>query len=273
MTEDYTPFRFTDSQRKDFNRLTKIANFGARCLQNMGLNDVKNIQMRKSILFKMFIAIHSYTESIHSLCKKGHSHACFVILKPLCETLIKAKFLFISKNLENTYLYLLEGLKKALYKRKSFIKYYEENPHKVNKYYKTINLLIKDDEKYLKKQVKKLEIKCFNYEYKKIASIEKKALEVDKYNKDKNLKSESSEFIYILIYRKLCDYSHLNDEGLSDFFEYSQNTINVFLSGNPEDIDEILKLTIFLYKELLSMFLRVFKSPLRQEFRHSFRIY
>lgn len=85
---------------------------------------------------------------------------------------------------------------------------------------------------------------------------------VDKHNKNKNRKSCSFEWIYILIFRYLSSATHINFLHFTEVFKVEDNEIVVLLSGNSDDVDRIVTLAIYLYKEMLAMFLRVFKSPL-----------
>ena len=51
-------------------------------------------------------------------------------------------------------------------------------------------------------------------------------------------------------------------------FKNENNEIVVLLSGNPDEVDKIIRLVIFLYKEMLTMFLRVFKNPLIKKLKN-----
>lgn len=94
---------------------------------------------------------------------------------------------------------------------------------------------------------------------------------VDKYNKKKNKKTNSLEWIYILLFRHLSSATHINFLHFDNYFKIEGNEFVVMLSGNSDDVDHILSLAIYLYKEILAMFLRVFKSPLIKEL-NNFRL-
>lgn len=242
--------------QESMDRLAKILDFGAHYL-NCKKIDIKKIRMRKNILFKMTIAAHNYTESIYCLCKEGRSQACHALLRALTENLINAKYLFITKNSTNAksfYLNTLEEKKKQISLAIEFLK---KDPISCSS-----SLSLKDLQKAQKKiktQIKKINQ---NNSIPRFPPIKERAQQIDKYNKTNGISSASFDWEYILIFKTLCNPSHLSHQGLSGFLEYdSQGFLNVFLSGNPNDIEAILQHTHRLYEDMIKMFINKFKLP------------
>jgi hypothetical protein len=95
---------------------------------------------------------------------------------------------------------------------------------------------------------------------------------VNEHNNNRNIKSNSLEWIYILLFRTLSSSTHMNYLDFPNYFKQEEKEIVVFLSGNPDDIGQAIALADYLYKEILNMFLRIFKSPLRNNLRTSAKL-
>lgn len=235
-------------------RLAKILDFGASCLAHQK-NYLRRMTIRKSTLLGMVVAAHNYTESIYSLCKEGQSQACFVLLRSLIENRINAKFLFASSNSEHAYALLKDALINKEKQLNHAIEYFKKNSPEIP------NTFSIED---LQESLKQIMTQIGKIKQESVIGIVNRAIEVDKYNKDKGLKSASLEWEYILIYRNLCTLSHLDLLGLPDFFNLdSKGIIEAFLSGNSDEIEVILQMAHDLYVDILKMFRLKFKSSLK----------
>ncbi|MBS0615471.1 MAG: hypothetical protein JSR58_02845 [Verrucomicrobia bacterium] len=213
---------------------------------------ISQLRAKKRLLLQMAVAAQSLAEGIYVLCKENRSYPALVILKSLMENQINAKFVFVSNTLEHVNIFLLDPIiqkKKQLKKVYDFCSYPPSSiilPPLPSK--KSVEKLIKQAET----QIKKLSSKIKNK--KKELGVWERAKIVDEYHKRKNLKSNSLEWNYLLVYCKLCNDSHLDQIGLSNFFTASSEGMLAYLSGKPDDIPMILELTHYLHSDILSMF-------------------
>lgn len=239
--------------------LAKLLDFGAECFQQQKIN-VDKLRGARKILFPMIVAAQSYTESIYSLCKEDRTPVCLGILRSLSENLIKAKFLYCHP-LKHCHVIFLNGVKEKRKQQNHALKFLTTNPE-----YLTQPLTIKDLLAALnrvKAQEKRTQLKIDNYSLDAVSDdILEMAKYVDKHNKNKNRKSYSLEWIYISLFRHLSSATHINFLHFEEFFKIEGDEIVVLLSGNPDDVEGIVLLATYLYKEMLGMFLRVFKIPL-----------
>jgi len=104
-----------------------------------------------------------------------------------------------------------------------------------------------------------------------IMGLQERAKYVDSHNSNKNRKSYSLEWIYILLFRNLSSSTHINFLDFHKYFKNEGREVVVFLSGNPDDVGEILALLDYLYKELLITFLKAFKNPLIKQFEKYYK--
>ncbi|MBS0606410.1 MAG: hypothetical protein KF898_00885 [Parachlamydiales bacterium] len=251
----------------DLTSLGKLLDFGAMCMEHQNIK-IPRLRGVKKVFFPMLVAAHNYTEGVFSLCKENRSHPSFALLRPLCENLINARFLFCNRR-KHTHVIFLDSLlekKKQLDHALTFLK---QNPNRFSE----TNMSIKDIEKTLKKiatQEKKVKARIKKFSGNLIMDTLGRARHVDKYNDDKHIMSTSLEWIYILIFRSLSSHVHIKSHDFKNYFKLVGSEIIVFLSGNVEEIGEILQLADYFYKELLRTFLKLFKSPLLKKFEKSF---
>jgi hypothetical protein len=235
----------------------QLLDFGADCLKNQKIH-IQKLRGPRKVFFPMVIAAQNYSESIFSLCKENRTHACLSLLRSICDNHIKAKFLYCHP-FKHCHVIFLDGV---IQKRKQLnhaIQFLKANPV----YMPQANCSIKDLSKSLKKvetQERKARLRISKYSNEVILDILEMAKCVDRHNEKKNSKSYSLEWIYILLFRQLSSSTHINFLDFNNYFRIEENEIVVLLSGNPDDVDHILSLAIYLYREMLIMFLRVFKN-------------
>jgi len=248
----------------NLNQLCNLLNFGADCLQKANI-DYKKIKVRKRLFLQMVVAAHNYTESIFSLCKENRTHVCFVLLRSLVENRINAKSLFACEGMDGVYLFQIDGYEE----QKKML----ERLLVLNKTIPTHQLQFKISDEDIRKSMKTIE--------KNIKHVERKTknktgpkdlfnlcLAIDKFNINKNKPSASLLSEYESIFRHLCSHSHLTIKGLDEFISTKQGILEFFLSGNPEDRGVIVAHSLYLYQDILKMFLIQFKIPLLKSLKN-----
>jgi hypothetical protein len=248
--------------------LAKLLDFGAACLEKSKINVVR-LRGAKKVFFPMMVAVQGFAEGIFFLCKGNRTQVCFGALRSLCDNLIKAKFLYCNTR-KHCHVIYLDGLIEKEKQLKHAIDFLQKNPQ----YLDQIKYGIKDISTALKKvrsQEKKVQLKIDKYPGNLILDTLGRAQYVDKHNNKKNKTSNSLEWIYLLIFRHLSSSTHINYLDFQNYFKVENGEIVVLLSGNPDDVDDILMLVEYLYKEQLEMFLRIFKSPSLKIFKKDYR--
>ncbi len=86
----------TDSELK---KLCELVDFGADCMNKGGIPSPHHLRGAKQHFFMLLVVAHNYLESVCVLCKQGRTHAAFELLRPVCECLIKAKYLYCNTTL------------------------------------------------------------------------------------------------------------------------------------------------------------------------------
>lgn len=249
------------------NNLGKLLDFGAKCLNCEKINvNIRKLRGAKKVFFPMLIAAHNYTEGIYSLCSENRSHPCFPLLRSLCENHINAKFLYCAP-IKHSYVIFLDGLSEKKKMLNHALDYSKQSPTRSLE----TKVSVKDITQSLKK-VKNLEkevvAKINKYPGKLILGTSERAKFVDEHNIKKNAKSSSLEWNYILYFRTLSSSTHMNFLDFPNYFKQEGREMVIFLSGNPDDINDILDMADFFYKEMLNMFLKIFKSPFKDDFKN-----
>lgn len=248
--------------------LGALLDFGARCmqLQNIKISGLKGV---KKVFFPMLIAAHSYTEGIFCLCQENRSPPSSVLLRPLCENLINARFLFCNRK-KHTHVFYLDSLLEKKKQLEHALRFLKQNPNSVVE----TNVSIKNIEKALKKiatQEKKVKTRLEKFSGASILDTQGRAHHVDKYNTENQIKSISLEWLYILLFRNLSSSTHIKFLDFRRYFKKEGSEIVVFLSGNADEIQGVVALADYFYKELLGTFLKLCKSPLLTEFEKLYR--
>ena len=216
----------------------------------------------------MLVAAHSYTEGIFCLSQENRSPRSSALLRPLCENLINARFLFCNRR-KHTHVFYLDSLLERKKQLEHALKFLKHNPDRVAE----TNVSIKDVEKTLKKiatQEKKVRTRIEKFPGVLILDTQGRAHHVDKHNADKQIKSISLEWLYILLFRNLSASTHIKFLDFSRYFKNEGSEIVVFLSGNADETEGVVALADYFYKELLGTFLKLVKSPLLAEFEKSY---
>lgn len=248
--------------------LGSLLDFGARCMEQQNIK-IPRLKGVKKVFFPMLVAAHSYTEGIFSLCRENRSPPSSALLRPLCENLINARFLFCNRR-KHTHVFYLDSLLEKKKQLEHALRFLKHNPHRVAE----TNVSIKDVEKTLKKiatQEKKVRKKIEKFPGVLILDTQGRANHVDKHNTDKLIKSISLEWLYILLFRNLSASTHIKFLDFSRYFKKEGSEIVVFLSGNSDETEGVVALADYFYKELLGTFLKLFNSPLLGEFEKSYR--
>lgn len=232
--------------------------FGADCLKSQKINVLKLRGARK-VFFPMVVAAQSYTEAIYALCREARTPPCLSLLRSLCDNFIKAKFLYCHPY-KHRHIIFLDGVEEKRKQQNQALEFLKKNPEYLTQIKFTIEELSESLSK-VKIQERKTKIKIESYLSETVFGTLEMAKYVDKHNIRKKRKLSSLEWIYILIFRHLSSATHINFLHFEEFFKVDENEIVVLLSGNVDDVDDILLLASFLYKEMLAMFLRVFKCP------------
>jgi hypothetical protein len=248
--------------------LGSLLDFGARCMGQQNIN-IPRLRGVNKVFFPMFVAAHSYTEGIFCLCQENRSPPSTALLRPLCENLINARFLFCNRR-KHTHVFYLDGLLERKKQLEHALRFLKHNPHRVAE----TNVSIKDVEKTLKKiatQEKKVRASIEKFSGVLILDTQGRAHHVDKHNTNKQIKSISLEWLYILLFRNLSASTHINFLNFRRYFKKEGSEIVVFLSGNSDETEGVVALADYFYKELLGTFLKLFQSPLLVEFEKSYR--
>jgi len=267
-TRPSAPIESKNHSMSNPSSLGALLDFGARCMEQQNIK-IPKLRGVKKVFFPMLIAAHSYTEGIFCLCQENRSPPSSALLRPLCENLINARFLFCNRR-KHTHVLCLDSLserKKQLEHALRFLK------HKPLRKAET-NVSAKDVEKTLKKiaiQEKKVKTRIEKFPGVLILDTQGRAQHIDKHNTDKQIKSISLEWLYILLFRNLSSSIHIQHLDCSRSFKKEGAEIVVFLSGNSDDTEGVVALADYFYKELLGTFLKLFKSPLIAEFEKSYR--
>lgn len=253
-----------NKKNDNLNRLCNLLNFGADCLQNANI-DYKKIKIRKRLFLQMVVAAHNYTESIFSLCKENRTHSCFVLLRSLVENRINAKSLFASEGMDGVYLFQIDGYEE----QKKML----ERLLILNKTVPSHQLQFKISDKDLMRSIKNIDNNIKHVERKTKNKKGPKdlfnlCLATDKFNANRNKSSASLLSEYESIFRHLCSHSHLTIKGLDEFISIKQGVLEFFLSGNPEDLDVIVLHSIYLYQDIIKMFLIQFKIPFLRKLKN-----
>jgi len=244
-----------------------LLDFGARCMEHQNIK-IPRLSGVKKVFFPMLVAAHSYTEGIFCLCQENRSPPSSALLRPLCENLINARFLFCNRR-KHTHVFYLDSLLERKKQLEHALKFLKHNPDRVAE----TNVSIKDVEKTLKKiatQEKKVRTRIEKFPGVLILDTQGRAHHVDKHNADKQIKSISLEWLYILLFRNLSASTHIKFLDFSRYFKNEGSEIVVFLSGNADETEGVVALADYFYKELLGTFLKLFKSPLLAEFEQSY---
>lgn len=109
--------------------LGALLDFGARCmeLQNIKITGLKGV---KKVFFPMLIAAHSYSEGIFCLCQENRSPPSSALLRPLCENLINARFLFCNRK-KHIYVFYLDSLLERKKQLQHALRFLKQNPDRV----------------------------------------------------------------------------------------------------------------------------------------------
>lgn len=243
--------------------LKRLLDFGAECFEHQKV-DILKLRGAKKVLFPMLMAAHNYTEGVWVLCRENRSHPCFTLLRSLCDNLINAKFLYCSPK-KHSHIIFLDAVIEKRKQLNHALEYLQQNPERLSE----TRVTIKDVAKSLQDvmaQEKNTRTKIDNYPGDLISGSLKRTRHVDGHNKKRKSRTNSLEWFYIQIFRTLSSSTHVNFLDFPSYFKQEEKEIVVFLSGNPDDIGAVLSLADYLYKEVLNMFLRVFKSPLKKQF-------
>ncbi|WP_158227864.1 DUF5677 domain-containing protein [Estrella lausannensis] len=222
----------------------------------------------KKVFFPMLVAAHSYTEGIFRLCEENRSPPANALLRPLCENLINARFLFCNRR-KHVHVFYLDSLLERKKQLEHALRFIRHNPQRASE----TNVSIKDVEKTLKKiatQEKKVRKKIEKFPGALILDTQGRAHHVDKHNTDNQIESISLEWLYILIFRNLSASTHIKFLDFRRYFKKEGSEIVVFLSGNSEETEGVVALAGYFYKELLGTFLKLFKSSLLAKFEKSY---
>jgi hypothetical protein len=249
------------------NQLQRILDFGHQYLYAQSVEPEK-LRESKKIFYAMFIAAHNFSESIYTLCLQDRTHGCEPLLRSLWENLIKAKFLY--SNPKKHYLTLhMEGLIEERKKTKHAIEFHINHPDIITPlpYKNFINELkkkVKKTESYINRMKKKIDKHPPPHTF----TLLEKAKFVDDHNKQKKRRSESLERLYFLIYRTNSSGTHINTLFLSNFFKSENGEVVILLSGDPQNTSMVVSICLFLYKEILRQFSKIFRgNPLRKSLK------
>ena len=80
-------------------KLSKLLDFAADVMDAANIPSPLQQRGAKRHLFMLIVAGHNYSESVFVLCKQGRTHAAHVLLRSLCECLIKSRYLYCNPRL------------------------------------------------------------------------------------------------------------------------------------------------------------------------------
>ncbi len=248
-------------------KLCHLMDFGADCMQAAKIATPDRLRGAKGHLLWLIVTAHNHCESVCELCKKARTHAALVLLRTVCECLVKARYLYCDPHL-HVWELRLEAFReksKCLNGMKGLIE--SGAPEKVSSARVSID------------EVKaSLNLLRYPMEYCERGFRERgggfnkngrpnktgtlaKAKHVDKYNFDKGAKSESLEFLYHSVYRQLSSGVHVDGQNFSDYISWSEDCCEVRLSGDASRVPEVSELAIWLYSNLMRQFLKVYRIP------------
>lgn len=255
----------TAEQQKYVQELAEVLDFGHGELSKTNFT-MDKIKTRNRIMLAMFVAAHNYTESIYVLAKEARTHGCDVLLRALFENWINAKYIFCSTNYEKPARFILNGEYELLNTLQQLKKYRNDYPLR-----DTSQAAITD--KWLNDTIKKLErnITILGQKYpniKRSGSVRTRSKAVDDYNYAKGRKVvQPLEWNYLLIYKHLCETSHLTVRGLNSFIEKTTTGYNVQLSGDANEVEKVVVSAHAWYLDTLNMFSQQFGIPTRKDIK------
>jgi hypothetical protein len=253
-----------DTSNRELEQLETILDFSARMLEKQNI-DLKKIRKKKQLFLLMHIALHNISESIFCLCKEERTNSCFILLRTLFENHVNAKFLFCSSNLKNFHSLQGDVYREKTKQLENAWRFVESNPNHSLTPEQVIELNLSINEN--KKCLDKVNALIDKYPGEVPSNLFGRAEFVDKYNEQRNKKTASLVWRYHLIYRELSTHTHLKISALRNFLEQSPNEAPAaFLSGNPSNLNIVATLTNDSLKEFVSMFMKIFNSPLKSEY-------
>lgn len=248
-------------------KLCKLLDFAAEAMGAANIPSLLQQRGAKSHLFMLIVAGHNYSESVCVLCKQGRTHAAFVLLRSLCECLIKSRYLYCNPRLHLWELRLEAFMEK--HKQLNAMKGFLASSRSTDAHRANLSL---DEVETCLNQLDHSMVYCersfrkyggqFNDRGKPvIKGALSKAEYVDKHNSDMNAKSESLAYFYHLVYRQLSSGVHLDGRNFSDFLSWNEDGCETLLSGNPEDVPNVARLALWLYHQLIRQFFIVYRLP------------
>lgn len=117
-----TTLELTEEQKTILSELKNLLDFGYDQLSKQEYS--MKMRPRKTILFAMMPAIHSYAEGIHHLLLEARTNSAEVLLRPMMEAFTNLAYTYVGRNERNAVIFLLEALydkKETAEKFKQFI--------------------------------------------------------------------------------------------------------------------------------------------------------
>jgi len=259
----------TDKQRNHLARLTDLLVYGHNQLSKVGLKR-KHISLRKELLFFMFGATQSYSESILKIITPTQNHASIyansglILFRSITENLINLSWIYACDSQKNAAIFYIHWLQSTLTysnKYKALMIKYSKNK------YPTWGLTFGDKKKaedwdeyivLLKNDIKKLQKRHKLPSDSQLPLIEQRCMQHDDYLKAKGKLNYGNclEKLYITYYPYFSGIAHLTVQGLDTF--RNPLTDDMEIDSHPKEIEALVPVTYCLYFALLEMFLKQF---------------
>lgn len=206
---------------------------------------------KQTLVVAIFAAVNSYTEAIFELCKQGRPEAAIVILRSLIEAFINSNYVLSFPNKNNLWLFAIEDS----YYRRSLVQQMQEY---YSRYPKRQGILTDEKLEDMKQIVEK---ELLDYEKNLGVSFKSKGDFdkawgglIDRAKKtDKRLAKRQKdnagglESTYILVYRYLSEYTHLQMRGINHFWIKTPEGETLILDRNPDNMTHVLVMCYIIY--------------------------
>lgn len=250
----------------ELKKLCELLDFGAECMDEANIPSLRRLRGAKRHLFMLTVIVHNYCESICVLSKQARTHSAAALLRPVCECLIKARYLYCNPRLHLWELRLEAFVekRKQLNEMKGLLVSgrlaegvstqltVDEVQSSLDRVHSSIE--------YCKRFFHERGGKVNEGKVSLIGTLEK-AKYVDIYNSNKGFKSGSLEYLYHLVYRTLSSDVHVDGRNFSDFLSWCEEGCEVLLSGDVTRVPDIARLAYWLYHQLMRQFFLVFRIP------------
>ena len=260
----------TDKQKDLLEKFANLVVYGHNQLAKVGLKR-KYTPLKKKLLFFMFGATQTYTESILKIISPTKSHTSIyansglILFRSITENLINLSWIYACDSQKNAAIFHIDWLQSTL----RYSNRYKELMIKYSKIkYPSWNLTFGDKHEagdwdayiaQLKSDIDKAQKRYRLASNSGLPPIEQRCMQHDEYLKVKGKLNQGNclEKLYVTYYPYFSGIAHLTAQGLDTFRD--RLTDSPSIDSNPKEIEALVPITYAVYFALLEMFLKQFK--------------